>query len=136
MAAVHASGEPFAPTLSDADLQLIGEGNELRLYDKLGAQLRVIDGVHGTAFAVWAPNAKRVSVVGDFNDWDGRRNEMRRLGDSGVWERFVPGVGQGAHYKFQLLNALGQAVEKTDPMGRYFETVSYTHLTLPTNSRV
>jgi len=121
MSAVHARGEPFTPTLSDADLRRIGEGKELGLYEKLGAQLREVEGVQGTAFAVWAPNAKRVSVVGDFNDWDGRRNEMRCLGDSGVWEAFVPGVGQGTLYKFQLLNALGQEVEKTDPMGRFFE---------------
>ena len=98
MASVRSSAKKPAPTLSDAELHLIGEGNELRLYDKLGAQLREVEGVHGTAFAVWAPNAKRVSVVGDFNDWDGRRHVMRRLGDSGVWEVFVPEVGQGAHY--------------------------------------
>jgi len=121
MSGVHAQGEPFASTLSDADLDRISEGNELMLYDKLGAQLCEVDGVHGTAFAVWAPNVRRASVVGDFNDWDGQRNEMRRLGDSGVWELFVPGVGQGALYKFQLLNALGQVVDKTDPMGRFFE---------------
>ena len=121
MSAVHAQGEPFAPTLSDADLHRISEGNELMLYERLGARLCEFDGLHGTAFAVWAPNARRASVVGDFNDWDGQRNEMRRLGDSGVWELFVPGVGQGALYKFQLLNALGQVVDKTDPMGRFFE---------------
>ena len=121
MAAVHASGEQFAPTLSDADLHLIGEGNELRLYDKLGAQLREVDGVHGTAFSVWAPNAKRISVVGDFNDWDGRWHVMRPLGDSGVWELFVPQVGQGAHYKFELINAQDRLLLKTDPMGRFFE---------------
>ena len=90
MSGVHAQGQPFAPTLSDADLHRISEGKELMLYEKLGAQLCKIDGVHGTAFAVWAPNARRASVVGDFNDWDGQRNEMRRLGDSGVWELFVP----------------------------------------------
>ena len=121
MAAVRTSDEQPAPTLSDTELHLIGEGNELRLYDKLGAQFREIDGVHGTAFAVWAPNARRVSVVGDFNDWDGRRNVMRRLGDSGVWERFVPQVGQGAHYKFELINAQDRLLLKTDPMGRFFE---------------
>ncbi|MEE2947253.1 MAG: hypothetical protein VX392_02950 [Verrucomicrobiota bacterium] len=95
MSEVHARCKLFAPTLSDADLRRISEGNELRLYEKLGAQLCEVEGVHGTAFAVWAPNAKRVSVVGDFNDWDFQRNEMRSLGDSGVWETFVPGVGQG-----------------------------------------
>ncbi len=121
MAAVSLRDKQPAPTLSDAELHLIGEGNELRLYDKLGAQFREIDGVHGTAFAVWAPNAKRVSVVGDFNDWDGRRHVMRRLGGSGVWEVFVPGVGQGAHYKFELINAHDRLLLKTDPMGRFFE---------------
>ncbi len=121
MGAVRPNDEQPAPTLSDAELHLIGEGNELRLYDKLGAQLREVQGVHGTAFAVWAPNAKRVSVVGDFNDWDGRRHVMRRLGDSGVWEVFVPEVGQGAHYKFELINAQDRLLLKTDPMGRFFE---------------
>ena len=121
MGAVRPNDEQPAPTLSDAELHLIGEGNELRLYDKLGAQLREVEGVHGTAFAVWAPNAKRVSVVGDFNDWDGRRHVMRRLGDSGVWEVFVPEVGQGAHYKFELINAQERLLLKTDPMGRFFE---------------
>ena len=121
MDAVRTSDEQPAPTISDTELRLIGEGNELRLYDKLGAQLREIDGVQGTAFAVWAPSARGVSVVGDFNDWDGSRHKMRRLGDSGVWERFVPQVGQGAHYKFELINAQDQLLLKTDPMGRFFE---------------
>jgi len=121
MAAVRTSDEQLGPTLSDTELRLIGEGNELRLYDKLGAQLREIDGVQGTAFAVWAPSARGVSVVGDFNDWDGSRHMMRRLGDSGLWERFVPQVGQGAHYKFELINAQDQLLLKTDPMGRFFE---------------
>ena len=121
MTAVSHDDKQPASTLSDVELHLIGDGNELQLYDKLGAQLCEIDGVHGTAFAVWAPNAKRVSVVGDFNDWDGRRNVMRHLGDSGVWEVFVPQVGQGAHYKFELINAQDRLRLKTDPMGRFFE---------------
>ena len=78
MGAVRSNDEQLASTLSDAELHLIGEGNELRLYDKLGAQLREVEGVLGTAFAVWAPNAKRVSVVGDFNDWDQSATPMTR----------------------------------------------------------
>ena len=92
----------FLPTLGDADLFLFGKGDERRIYDKLGAQLRTIDGVPGASFAVWAPNAQRVSVVGDFNSWDGRCHPMRPLGSSGVWEIFIPGVGEGAHYKFEV----------------------------------
>jgi 1,4-alpha-glucan branching enzyme len=111
----------FLPTLSDADLFLFNKGDERRIYEKLGAQLREMDGVAGVSFAVWAPNARRVSVVGDFNQWDGRRHTMRLLGVSGVWEIFVPGVGQGAHYKFEVENLHGQAGLKTDPFGFYFE---------------
>ena len=111
----------FLPTLSEADLYLFGKGDERRLYDKLGAQLRTIDGVAGVSFAVWAPNARRVSVVGDFNQWDGRRHTMRLLGASGVWEIFVPGASQGAHYKFELENVNGHVVLKTDPFGHFYE---------------
>ena len=98
----------FLPTLGDADLFLFGKGDERRIYDKLGAQLRTIDGVPGASFAVWAPNAQRVSVVGDFNNWDGHCHQMRPLGLSGVWEIFIPGVGEGAKYKFEVRNAAGQ----------------------------
>jgi len=112
----------FLPVLSEADLFLFGKGDERLIYDKLGAQAQVLDGVHGTSFAVWAPNAQRVSVVGDFNNWDGRVHAMRLLGVSGVWEIFVPGIGEGAHYKFEIRNAHGQIVLKTDPFGFFFET--------------
>src|SRR5215475_11111492 len=81
----------FLPTLGESDLYLFGKGDERKIYEKLGAQLRTIDGVHGTSFAVWAPNAQRISVVGNFNDWDGRMHMMRSLGQSGVWEIFIPG---------------------------------------------
>jgi 1,4-alpha-glucan branching enzyme len=111
----------FLPTLGESDLYLFGKGDERKIYDKLGAQLRVIDGVHGTSFAVWAPNAQRVSVVGDFNNWDGRVHSMRLLGASGVWEIFIPGVGQGAHYKFEIRDAHGQIKLNTDPFGFFFE---------------
>ena len=112
----------FLPTLGESDLFLFGKGDERRIYEKLGAQLRTIDGVHGTSFAVWAPNAQRVSVVGDFNHWDGRCHAMRSLGASGVWEIFVPGVGEGAHYKFEIRNLQGNIGLKTDPYGFFFET--------------
>jgi len=111
----------FLPTLGEQDLFLFAQGNERRIYEKLGAQLRVIDGVPGVSFAVWAPNAQRVSVVGDFNHWDGRYHMMRLLGLSGVWEIFIPGVPVGAHYKFEIRNSHGAVTLKTDPFGFYFE---------------
>ena len=111
----------FLPTLGESDLYLFGKGDERRIYDKLGSQLRTIDGVAGASFAVWAPNAQRVSVVGDFNNWDGRSQQMRSLGPSGVWEIFVPGVGEGAHYKYEIRNLHGHIVLKTDPFGFFFE---------------
>ena len=111
----------FLPTLGETDLYLFAQGNERRIYEKLGAHLRVIDGVEGTSFAVWAPNAQRVSVVGDFNGWDGRVHVTRLLGSSGIWEIFVPGVRQGALYKYEIRNAHGQVVLKTDPYGAFFE---------------
>jgi 1,4-alpha-glucan branching enzyme len=111
----------FLPTLGEADLFLFGKGDERKIYDKLGAQVRIIDGVHGTSFAVWAPNAQRISVVGDFNNWDGRFHPMRLLGASGVWEIFIPGVGVGTHYKFEIRDAHGQIKLNTDPFGFFFE---------------
>jgi len=112
----------FLPTLGEGDLYLFGKGDERRIYEKLGSQLRTIDGVDGTSFAVWAPNAQRVSVVGDFNTWDGRCHPMRSLGASGVWEIFVPGVGQGTHYKYEIRDRHGNISLKTDPFGFFFET--------------
>jgi len=111
----------FLPTLGESDLFLFGKGDERRIYEKLGAQLRTIDGVPGTSFAVWAPNAQRVSVVGDFNHWDGRFHPLRLLGASGVWEIFIPGVGVGAHYKFEIRDAHGRIKLNTDPCGFFFE---------------
>src|SRR6266850_1726973 len=90
----------FLPTLGESDLYLFGKGDERRIYDKLGAQLRTIDGVPGASFAVWAPNAQRISVVGDFNQWDGRRAPMRPRGATGLWELFLPGLAQGELYKY------------------------------------
>jgi len=112
----------FLPTLGEADLYLFGKGDERRIYDKLGAHLRTIDGVAGASFAVWAPNAQRISVVGDFNQWNGHVHQMRALGQSGVWEIFIPGAGEGAHYKYEVRNRQGQIILKTDPYGFFFET--------------
>jgi len=92
----------FLPTLGDLDLHLAMEGRHEELYARLGAHVREIDGAAGTAFAVWAPNARGVAVVGEFNSWDGRLNPMRTLGSSGIWELFVPGVEEGAKYKFEI----------------------------------
>ena len=111
----------FLPTLGESDLYLFNQGNERGIYDKLGAQLRLIDGVSGASFALWAPNAQRVSVVGDFNNWDGRYHSMRLLGVSGVWEIFIPGVGEGALYKYEIKDAHGAVALKTDPYGFCFE---------------
>ena len=111
----------FLPTLGEMDLYLFGQGNERRIYDKLGAHVRAIDGVRGTSFAVWAPHAQRVSVVGDFNQWDGRCHPMRLLGASGVWELFIPRVGDGTLYKYEIKNVHGAIVLKTDPYGAFFE---------------
>jgi 1,4-alpha-glucan branching enzyme len=111
----------FLPSLGDLDLHLFGQGNDRLLYRKLGAQFRILDGVAGVGFAVWAPNARRVSVVGDFNGWDGRRHAMRLLGVSGVWEIFIPGLQMGALYKFEVLDLHGNLRLKTDPFGFFFE---------------
>jgi 1,4-alpha-glucan branching enzyme len=111
----------YGRVLSDYDLYLFGEGKHTRIYDQLGAHPMTVGNAAGVHFAVWAPNAKRVSVVGDFNSWDGRRHPMRLLGASGVWEIFVPGVGTGERYKFELLTGYGEVVLKSDPFGFAFE---------------
>jgi 1,4-alpha-glucan branching enzyme len=105
----------FTPVLTDFDLYLMGEGAHYLNYEKLGAHLREIAGIWGVHFAVWAPNARRVSVVGDFNSWDGRVHSMRHLGASGVWEIFIPGLAEGAPYKFELLPQSGPPALKADP---------------------
>jgi len=105
----------FPPILSDFDLHLLSEGTHLRLYDKLGAHPLVLDGVAGIGFAVFAPNARRVSVVGDFNYWDGRRHAMRVRGN-GFWEIFVPGARVGDKYKYEILGAQGLLPPKSDPV--------------------
>jgi len=115
----------FLPTVGELDLHLIGEGRHERLWDVLGAHHRMHRGVHvdveGTSFAVWAPHARAVRVIGGFNDWDGRLHSMRTLGPTGVWELFVPGVLPGELYKFEILAQDGTWVKKADPMARYTE---------------
>ncbi|MEW6581436.1 MAG: 1,4-alpha-glucan branching protein GlgB [Actinomycetota bacterium] len=111
----------FLPTLGELDLYLVGEGSHRQLWERLGARRLTVDGVAGTAFAVWAPNARGVSVVGDFNHWDGRRHPMRSLGASGVWEIFLPGVGAGAAYKFEIRAQDGSLHQKADPMAQWAE---------------
>jgi 1,4-alpha-glucan branching enzyme len=115
--AVHTSADPysFERLLSEFDTHLFAEGQHWNLYERLGAHLRTVDGVNGCSFHVWAPNAKRVSVVGDFNGWDGRLHPMRKLLECGIWEIFVPGLPEGAHYKFEVLNGQCQVVLKSDP---------------------
>ena len=105
----------FPPTLGEMDVHLFAEGTHRRLHDLLGAHVREVDGVPGTAFAVWAPNARGVKLVGDFNGWDDRVHPMRLVGASGIWELFVPGIDDGALYKFQVNGADGRRVLKSDP---------------------
>lgn len=105
----------YGAIMGEVDLHLFAEGNHLQIYEKFGAHLRKIGGVDGVYFAVWAPNAQRVSVVGDFNGWDGRTNPMRHLVGSGVWELFLPEVGEGEHYKFQIRTRGGALLLKSDP---------------------
>ena len=105
----------FLPLLGEMDLYLFNEGNHYEIHKKLGAHIMEVDGATGVRFAVWAPNARRVSVTGDFNEWDGRRYAMRTLGSSGVWEIFIPGLGAGAVYKYEVKAQNGDIFLKSDP---------------------
>ena len=115
----------FLPTLGELDLHLIGEGRHERLWDALGAHYRPHAGAMGTttgtSFSVWAPRARAVRVIGDFNGWSGVLHSMRNMGSTGVWELFVPGLTAGSNYKFELLTQSGEWVRKADPMARYTE---------------
>ena len=111
----------FGVILSDLDLYLFNEGRHWELARVFGAQPRTIDGVEGVAFSVWAPNARRVSVVGDFNGWDGRRHAMRLRHGAGVWELFLPRIRPGTVYKFEIAGTDGSTVQKADPMARQTE---------------
>lgn len=109
----------FLPTISEYDRYLFGAGNHYEIYDKMGGRLITHGGTRGAAFTVWAPSAKSVSVIGNFNQWDSRRHPMRRLGGSGVWELFIPGLMENDQYKFHVIQCDGTPVDKADPYGRY-----------------
>ncbi len=121
----------FAPMLGDMDLHLIGEGNHFEKYKILGAHVREHGGVFGVGFAVWAPAAARVSVVGNFNHWDGREHQMRVRGSSGIWELFIPNLCEGETYKFEIRASNGDVFQKTDPYAQQMElrpaTASVVH---------
>ncbi|MGH8131579.1 MAG: GlgB N-terminal domain-containing protein, partial [Steroidobacteraceae bacterium] len=119
----HRRHDPFAfpPQISDFERQVFGEGHHWHAYRFLGANPRRVDGVEGILFATWAPGAKRVSVVGDFNRWDGRCHPMRRH-PGGIWELFIPDVAAGALYKFEIVGRDGELRLKTDPYGRKFQS--------------
>ena len=109
----------FSPTISEYDRYLFGEGNHYEIYEKLGAHLITFEGAKGVSFAVWAPNAKSVSVIGNFNGWDTRRHPMRLLGQSGIWELFIPGLAAMDQYKFHVVQSTGKQVDKCDPYAFY-----------------
>lgn len=112
----------FLPTISEDDLFLLGKGDDHRAHYKLGSHVRTIDGVSGVSFAVWAPSARRVSVVGDHNLWNGRAQPMRNLGASGIWEIFIPGLAAGARYKYEIVGPHDTTpFLKTDPYALHFE---------------
>ncbi len=111
---ISTTPDEFAPTLGELDLHLFGEGKHERIYEKLGAHLIMHEGQRGVAFAVWAPNAKSIAVVGNFNEWNGAKHQMRLLGSSGVWELFVPGLGAGELYKYEIKHGRSKFL-KADP---------------------
>ncbi len=120
----HVTHDPysFPPVIPEYDLHLFNEGKHWHAYKILGAHPRALDGVAGVLFAVWSPNAERVSVIGDFNRWDGRAHPMRSRGGSGVWELFIPDIGPGTLYKYEIRNRdSGEILQKTDPYGQQFE---------------
>jgi len=125
----------FLPTISDYDTYLFNQGNNHRIYEKLGCHLREVNGVKGASFAVWAPMAQRVSVVGSFNQWDGRTHQMRMLGSSGVWELFIPGLVEGDIYKYEIKTSSGEIYIKSDPYAFYAEKPPQTASVVYDNSK-
>ncbi len=116
----------FPPLIGDLDLHLFGEGRHWHIYQILGSHLAEVEGIPGVRFAVWAPNAERVSVVGDFNAWDGRTNPMRVRGTSGVWELFIPGLNPGGYYKYELRDRFTHIHLKIDPYAQAFQERPHT----------
>ena len=113
------------PAIGEQDLHLFHEGTHLRAYQKLGAHLAMVGGTSGVSFAVWAPNASSVSVIGEWNGWQKGRHTLLPVGQSGLWQAFLPGVQAGARYKFHLVSRLGgYEVDKADPYGNYHETAA------------
>jgi 1,4-alpha-glucan branching enzyme len=123
---IHPAGIFEGELKGELDLHLMGEGRHEAVYDRLGAHVREIDGVSGTGFAVWAPAARAVSVVGDFNSWDGRIHPMRSMGSGGIWELFIPGVGEGQRYKYEILTTGGELLLKADPYAQETEVPPQT----------
>ncbi|NWF81653.1 MAG: 1,4-alpha-glucan branching protein GlgB [Chloroflexi bacterium] len=122
VAVIHAAPAGASPILTDDDLYLFGEGNHFRLYEKMGAHETVLNGERGTYFAVWAPNAEYVAVIGDWNGWDPGKHTMRVRGNSGIWESFIPGVGKGACYKYHIASRYyGYREDKSDPYATLYE---------------
>ena len=111
----------YFPVLTDEDLYFFGQGKHYEIYKKMGASVITHQGTEGTHFAVWAPNAQRVSVVGNFNHWDGRTHQMRVLGSSGIWEIFIPGLPEGEIYRFEIKSQAGDLLLKSDPYALYSE---------------
>ncbi len=125
------SAYSFLPQISQFDLDLFSAGRHLHVYRILGAHLKTLDGIDGCLFAVWVPNVKRVSVIGDFNAWHGLRHTMRSLGQSGVWELFIPGLQADDTYKFEILTQSDQLLHKTDPYARAMELRPETASKIP-----
>jgi 1,4-alpha-glucan branching enzyme len=119
----HRADDPYRhlPTIGEIDLHLIREGRHEELWRVLGSHVRHFTGVDGVSFAVWAPNARAVRVVGDFNHWDGQAHAMRSLGSSGVWELFIPGLAAGSTYKYEILTQEGPWILKADPLAQWAE---------------
>ncbi|MDQ0725572.1 1,4-alpha-glucan branching protein GlgB [Microbacterium sp. W4I20] len=132
------TGDPYrhAPTLGDIDMHLIAEGRHERLWQALGAHVRTLDGEHGVSFAVWAPNASAVRVVGDHNGWNGETHAMRSMGVSGLWELFIPGLSAGTKYKYQIRTREGGWILKADPMALAAEVPPDTASVVATSSYV